>query len=174
MSDFGLTPKQIDFIEQYLIDLNGTQAAIRSGYAEDSAHVIASKLLSNAKISRYLKVRMRERMSKLGITQERVLKEISLVAFSNMKNLARWEGESVSLKDSETMEDDISASVSEVSSTSSEKGSSTKIKLHDKMKALEMLAKHTGLYLPDEDAESKPDRVIMLKYNLEDDEKETE
>ena len=44
-----LNPKQQRFVDEYLIDLNGKQAAIRAGYSEKTAEVQASRLLSNAK-----------------------------------------------------------------------------------------------------------------------------
>ena len=45
-----LTPKQARFVEEYLIDLNGKQAAIRAGYSPGTAEVQASRLLRNAKV----------------------------------------------------------------------------------------------------------------------------
>lgn len=49
-----LTNKQIKFCEEYMVDLNATQAAIRSGYSKKTANVTAAKMLSKANISDYI------------------------------------------------------------------------------------------------------------------------
>jgi len=48
---YDINPRQWRFVQEYLIDLNGTQAAIRAGYAPESAHVTASRLLKNANVA---------------------------------------------------------------------------------------------------------------------------
>lgn len=78
-----LTSRQQRFVDEYLIDLNGTQAAIRAGYAAGSADVSAAKLLGNARVSRSIAAAKEERAKKTGITQERVLRELELLAFSD-------------------------------------------------------------------------------------------
>jgi len=71
----SLTPKQKRFCEEYLVDLNGTQAAIRAGYSKKTAKEIASENFSKPNIQEYLAERMRERGEKLDITAEKVLKQ---------------------------------------------------------------------------------------------------
>lgn len=75
-----LTDKQRRFCEEYLIDLNGKQAAIRCGYSKATAEVQASRLLSYAKVKAYIKERQAELSKKTQISSEWVLnrlKEIS-------------------------------------------------------------------------------------------------
>lgn len=55
-----LTDKQRKFCDEYLIDLNATQAAIRAGYTEKYANTNASKLLQNTTISQYIGERQKE------------------------------------------------------------------------------------------------------------------
>jgi phage terminase small subunit len=71
-----LNPKQQDFCREYLIDLNGKQAAIRAGYSQKTAEVQASRLLSLAKVQAYLKTVMDERSKRTEITQDYVLNTI--------------------------------------------------------------------------------------------------
>ena len=71
-----LNPKQQDFCREYLIDLNGKQAAIRAGYSQKTAEVQASRLLSLAKVKAYLKTVMDERSKRTEITQDYVLNTI--------------------------------------------------------------------------------------------------
>jgi len=76
----NLSDKQRKFCEEYLIDLNGTQAAIRAGYSEKTARSIGSELLTKPDIQDYIKSRQESLQQKTGITQEWVLnrfKEIS-------------------------------------------------------------------------------------------------
>ena len=75
-----LTEKQMKFCEEYLVDLNATQAAIRAGYSEDSAKQIAYENLTKPYLVEYLEARQKQLREKTQITQEWVvnrLKEIS-------------------------------------------------------------------------------------------------
>ena len=83
-----LTDKQRKFCDEYLIDLNATQAAIRAGYTEKYANTNASKLLQNTTISQYIGERQKELSRKTEITQERVIRELALIAFSNTADYA--------------------------------------------------------------------------------------
>lgn len=85
----GLTDKRRKFCDEYLIDLNATQAAIRAGYTEKYANTNASKLLQNTTISQYIRERQKELSRKTEITQERVIRELALIAFSNATDYAR-------------------------------------------------------------------------------------
>lgn len=72
----ALTFKQAAFVREYLIDFNGKQAAIRAGYAENSAEVTASKLLSNPKVAAQVAENAKKHADKLDITAEYVLSTI--------------------------------------------------------------------------------------------------
>lgn len=84
----ALTPKQKRFCEEYLIDLNATQAAIRAGYSPKTAEQTASRLLRNVKVQEYIAKRQKELSRSTEITQERVIKELALIAFSNNADYA--------------------------------------------------------------------------------------
>lgn len=68
-----MTPKEQKFCEEYLIDLNATQAAIRAGYSEDSARQIGSENLSKPYIQEEISKRRSELSQKTGLSQEWVL-----------------------------------------------------------------------------------------------------
>ena len=76
-----LTPKQERFVAEYLIDLNATQAAIRTGYSAKTAEVQGSRLLSNAKIKAAIDAGRQKTAEKLQITREMVLAEYMMLAF---------------------------------------------------------------------------------------------
>ena len=74
-----LTAKQRRFCDEYLIDLNATQAAIRAGYSEKNARNIASENLAKPNIKAYIDERMTEKESQLIATQDEVLKYLTSV-----------------------------------------------------------------------------------------------
>lgn len=75
----AITPKQQRFAEEYLIDLNASQAAIRAGYSEATAPEQASRLLKNANVRAMIDERMAERSERTAITADYVLEGIKAV-----------------------------------------------------------------------------------------------
>ncbi len=86
----GLTPKQKRFCDEYLIDLNGTQAAIRTGYSEKTANEQAARLLANVSLKKYIDQRKAEISEKTGITQEVVLKHWYGIATADANELVEF------------------------------------------------------------------------------------
>ena len=74
-----MTAKQMRFCDEYLIDLNATQAAIRAGYSEKYAHTNTPKLLNNTTIKEFIAARMAEKESELIADQNEVLKYLTAV-----------------------------------------------------------------------------------------------
>lgn len=68
-----LTPQQEMFCQEYIVDYNGTQAAIRAGYSEKNARTHASRMLTNANILSRVRAIQKERLEKLAVTQESVI-----------------------------------------------------------------------------------------------------
>jgi phage terminase small subunit len=75
-----MTPKQQRFVEEYLIDLNGTQAAIRAGYSARTANEQAARLLANASVADAVREAQAKRSERTEITADYVLKGIHEVA----------------------------------------------------------------------------------------------
>jgi phage terminase small subunit len=141
-----LTEKEKAFVREYLVDLNATRAAIRAGYSENSARQIGSETLSKPDIQEAIQAAISERSVRTQITQDRVIFELARVAFSNMKQFATWGPSGVELNHSDGLSDGDGACVAEVSESVSEYGGSRKFKLYDKIKALELLGKHLGMF----------------------------
>ena len=138
-----LNDKQQKFVQEYLIDLNATQAYIRAGYSEKGADVSASRLLGNARIQAEITSRKTKNREKFNITQDMIHKELAKIAFSNMKDYASWGSGGVTLKDSHDVDGSCVQEVTEVRSTRSGAegddiilNSNIKFKLFDKTKAL--------------------------------------
>jgi len=150
MSD--LTPKQQKFVEQYLIDLNATQAAIRAGYSESGARTEGSRLLANADIQDAIRVAREKLAAKAGISQERVLKEYERLAFLDIRKAFDENG---NLKSVHDLDDDTAAAIAglEVEDLYEGRGEARehvgklhKIKLADKKAALDSIARHLGMF----------------------------
>lgn len=75
----ALTEKQILFCNEYLLDLNATQAAIRAGYSEKSARQIAQRMLTKDDIQEYMQKIMNEKQSNLIASQNEVLETLTAV-----------------------------------------------------------------------------------------------
>ena len=141
-----LTAKQQRFVDEYLIDLNATQAAIRAGYSPQTAQEQGSQNLSKLMVSEAIDKALAARSRRTGITQDRVLRELAKVAFVNANDVI--DPDSATVRADAAEEDLACIQAVKVKTSESEMGSSSEreIKLYDKMRALEMLGKHLGLF----------------------------
>ncbi|MDU5211455.1 MAG: terminase small subunit [Clostridium sp.] len=141
-----LTEKQKRFVEEYLIDLNATQAAIRAGYSPNTAKDIGCENLAKPNIRACIDKEIAERSKRTGINQDRVIRELARLAFVNANDVIDME--EATLKDGAT-EDDTAAIASvkvKTIPTKEGEGIEREIKLTDKLKALELLGKHLGMF----------------------------
>lgn len=139
-----MTNKQKRFVEEYLIDLNATQAAIRAGYSPKTANEQGAQNL--AKLSVPIAQAMAERSRRTGISQDRVILELARIAFVNASDVIDPEDASVL---SGAARDDLACiQAVKVKQSNSEKGEMTEreVKLADKLRALELLGKHLGMF----------------------------
>lgn len=72
----ALTPKQQRFVDEYLVDLNATQAAVRAGYSEDTAYSQGQRLLKNVEVAAFVQTAMDQRSERTAITADYVLQSI--------------------------------------------------------------------------------------------------
>lgn len=142
-----LTPKQARFVSEYLVDLNATQAAIRAGYSARTADDIGRQLLGKTPVAEAVAAQQKAREVRTGVTADRVVAELARVAFGNSRAVMRWSAGGVTLRESSELTDDEAALVSEVSETVSQAGTAVKLKTHDKVRALELLGKHLGMFV---------------------------
>lgn len=138
-----MTKKQKRFVEEYLIDLNATQAAIRAGYSAKTAQEQSSRLLSNVMVQQAIAEQTAERSRRTGVNQDRVLRELARIAFANAIDMINTKD--ATLKETAS-EDDAAAIQSVKVKTFGEDGIEREIKMADKIKALELLGKHLGMY----------------------------
>lgn len=145
---WGLTThKQVRFVEEYLVDLNATQAALRAGYSPKSAGAIGDENLKKPLIAAAVQAHMAELSKKTEITVERVLAEYAKLGFSDLHDFVKWKAGNISIEDSTALPEGLTACVQEVKESVAPSGTvTTSIKLHDKKGALDALAKHLGMF----------------------------
>lgn len=158
MAEFKeLTDNQKRFCEEYIIDLNGTKAAIRAGYSEKTAEVQASRLLRNAKVLEFVSQLKEKRSERTEITADMVVKELAKIGFNNLQD---YIDEGNTIKDLKTIPRDHAASVESIKIIETVWDGGTKtattFKLHDKVSALEKLGRHLGIFEKDNE-QNKPD-----------------
>ena len=137
-----LTPKQAAFAKEYLVDLNGTEAAIRAGYSKKTARGIASQNLAKPHVQAAVKKAMEKRGQRCDISADRVLTELARLAFADTADVIRIERGRVVVTDTAKLTQDQRRAIAEISETQH----GMRIKLHDKKGALELLGRHLGLF----------------------------
>lgn len=150
-----LTPRQQIFCREYIVDLNATQAAIRAGYSKNNADVSGPRLLVNLRVAECIQQLMDQRSDRVGITADAVLAELAKMAFANMEDYVRIEGDSIRPDMSRVTRDQMAAVQEFTVDIRREKGSEDsagdeieklRFKLADKKGNLELLGKHLRLF----------------------------
>lgn len=156
-----LTAKQQRFVDEYLIDLNATQAYIRAGYKNfDSAGVEASKTLNNPKIRQAVDEAMAERSRRTGINQDRIVQELAKLALVNISDVIDLEN--ATIKEGATRED--LACIQSIKIKPTEFGDEREVKFYDKKGSLELLGKHLGMFKDKLEFENDLDLNITVNY----------
>ena len=151
-----LSQKKKRFIEEYLIDLNATQAAIRAGYSPDTANEQGSQNLAKLSVRNEIDKAIAERSKRTGVNADRVVRELAKIAFSKATDIIDFRDGTL-LPD--INDDDLAVIQSvKVKTSTSDTGESTEreIKLADKLKALELLGRHLGIYTDKSKIEVEP------------------
>ena len=160
-----LTRKMERFAQEYVTDLNGTQAAIRAGYSPKTAKSKASDLLKDPRVQAAVEARLQELAERAKMTQEQVFQELVKVAKADMSTFAEWGPGGVVLKDSKGLRPEDTAAVAEISQTVTEAGGTKRIRLHDKLKALELLGRYFSMF--SDNVNLKKDVAINVKIEGE-------
>lgn len=138
-----MTKKQKLFCEEYLIDLNATQAAIRAGYSPDTAKAIGCENLTKPDIRTRIDRAMAERSKRTGVNADRVIQELAKIAFVNATEVI--DPKTATVKE-DALPEDTAAIQSVKVKTFGEDGLEREIKMADKLRALEMLGRHLGMF----------------------------
>ena len=147
----ALKGKQARFVEEYLIDLNATQAAIRAGYSPKTAYVIGIQNLRKLQIAEAIAIAQAERSKRVSLTQDQVVQELAVLDFSNVQHYQIDDYGNLTL--AEGVPEAAMRAVSSLKRKVRHSGSGdeaettyeTEIKLWDKVGSLRLTAQHLGM-----------------------------
>lgn len=170
------TDKQRAFVDEYLIDFNGTQAAIRAGYSSKTANEQAAGLLAKLSIQKLLAERKAARVQRTEITQDRVLQELARLAFLDIRKAFNEDG---SLKPIQDLDDETAAAIAgidvvEMAGAAGIGGDgiehiplqTKKIKLAEKKGALELLMRHMGMLNDKLKLQGDPEQPLQVQTKV--------
>ncbi|WP_320052797.1 terminase small subunit [uncultured Acetobacteroides sp.] len=168
MKKTALSPKQRRFCEEYLIDLNATQAAIRAGYSERTAGSIGQENLKKPEIKTFIKNLREEVRERNRIKLDELIQTLAAIVRLDPVDLFNDNGTIKNLSDMpEAARKCITElKLMEISSVDGPIGMMKTIKLTSKLEAIEKLMKHLGGYEKDNE-QRKPEigTVVVLPYN---------
>jgi phage terminase small subunit len=153
------TPKQKRFIKEYPKDLNGSKAAERSGFSKKTARQQAARLLSNVNIQRAIRRELQKRAKRTEITQDRVLSELALIGFSDLKHYIDIDPDTgaIRAKGFKAMPENTSRALKTIKEDRVIKEDAdgkkvtvydkVRFELYDKPKALELIGRHLGMFI---------------------------
>ncbi len=153
MSKPGLTAKQQEFVDQYLVDLSATQAAIRAGYSAKTAGAIGHRLLKKVEIAAAIAAAKTVRATKTGIDSEWVLRRLGEQAEADMADLYDEDGNLRHPKEwPEVWRKGLVAGVESFMVPKGQDGEGKpiyaevrKVKLSDRTRTIELIGKHVNV-----------------------------
>lgn len=165
MTTRDLTAKQLSFCQEYLVDLNATQAAIRSGYSKKTAEVIGHENLRKPKLQEYIQKKRADRANRLEVSADKTILELARMAYLDPRKFFNADG---TLKPVIDLDDDTARSLagmetsfkySKNSDGDIERETIKKIKIADKLSALKELGKHQGIFKADNEQRGEADQA---------------
>jgi phage terminase small subunit len=168
----GLTERQRRFVEEYLVDLNGKEAAMRAGYAPGSAKKSAWNNFAKPAIAAAIAERQGERLEAIAMRAEEVIRELSAIARANILDHLRpgSDGRPIVEIDADAAAGLCEVTVEHFTEGSGEEqrsGRRIRIRMQDKLSALDRLAKHYGLYCERISHEAPEGSAIMTPEDRE-------
>lgn len=188
LADGELSAQEADFVREFLVDLNATQAAIRARYSAKTAYSAGQRLLKRVEVIAEIRRAMAERAERTNVKADNVVRELARIAFANVSDIVAWGSREVQIGfdadgkrlppdriteavmvrtelapyvdavESKDLSPDVSAAVSEVSLGKD----GLKIKMHSKTQALEQLGRHLGLFAKDKERDpQEPIRLVI-------------
>lgn len=144
-----LSRKMERFCNEFIIDMSVTGAAVRAGYSEKTAAQQGSRLLRKPEVAALVRRLHKEKLDRVDLRAENVIKELATIAFSDVRSLLDSDGQLVPVH---LLPDEAAASIASFDVTTAGNGQTriSRIKTWNKVAALEQLCKHLGLLRPEQ------------------------
>ncbi len=139
-----MNDRQRRFGREYVIDQNGTQAAIRAGYSPKTATAMASRLLTNVKVRAYIAELTAPAVEAVKLSVERVLREMTRLAFYDMTAVLEVTDGKITMRDPASLPEDLRRAIVGIKPVGDEH--QYECKFADKQKALDSLARHLQMF----------------------------
>lgn len=152
-----MTPKQEAFVNEYLIDLNATQAAVRAGYSEKTAYSAGGRLLKDPVIADAIAAARGDRSERTAVTADRVLEEYAALALYDPADIGN--ADITGPKDIKKLPEHVRRAI--VGWSWDRNGNFT-LKLSPKTPSLDAIAKHLGMFREQIDVNLKTDLATIL------------
>lgn len=166
----ALTEQKKRFADRYFETLKGSQSAIDAGYSEATSRQIAHNLLQEPEVEEYLSHLRSDMASRHGVSKERLIAEYAKIAFFDIREIYDTDGGLINVKQ---LDDKSAGAISSIKSTEewgedSEgnkiiTGTNKEVKIFDKIRALQDLGKHLGLFEKDNDQKAKAAQVSIFQ-----------
>ena len=141
-----LTYRQQLFCTELLVDFNATAAAVRAGYSPHTAPQQGSRLLRHAHIQEEIQRQIDARSARVEVTQDDVLRFWRAVLDTDVSDLIRWDESGLEVKPSHEMSQEALAAIAEIGEVTVAGDRAVRVKLHDKAKVSELVARHLGMF----------------------------
>ena len=167
-----LSEKQKRFCEEYVIDLNATQAAIRAGYSQTSARRVASQNMTKHDIQSYIQELRQKQQERTDITADMVIKELAAIGFANLEDVVEVNNHYSAIRSEDKRPERSKKALKKVKfrryvegrGEDSQEVEVVEVEMHSKLDALDKLGRHFGIYFADNEQISKvaPQLKIIL------------
>ncbi len=162
-----LNERQAAFVREYLVDFNATQAAIRAGYSEKTAGSQGERLLRNAEIQKAIDAGKASVCKRNEVTVDRIVQELERIAFGDLKNSVKWDGNKTVICASDELSPDVSATIASIEEDERDTPHGThrkvKVKHWDKLRALELLARYKGMLVDRKEISGKGGGPVQVE-----------
>ena len=158
----NLTDKQDIFVREYLISLNGAEALRKAGYKTKRPEKYAHELRKNPDIAAAIEDGMKARAQRLEVAADNVVKELAKVAFFDLCRIVTIEKNGIKIKETENISADDRCALADIHDTTTRSGGySRRVKAHDKLRALELLGRHLGMFTDRVETPGAPDSISI-------------
>ena len=159
---YKLTAMQKHFVQRYFIHGNASRAYVEAGFSaqnKNTVHISANKLKNTPAVQWYIKQLNERTENDTLILKNKVIEEISKLAFSNIKDVVTVDRELLKVRDLNEID---GREIQSISCDPRLYGTKVKVNMYNKLDALEKLCKHLGLYEKDNEQKATEKQVMIV------------